>query len=229
MASLTQNPNSSISKPIYTTLNDQFKAEQEYQNKIFYFVHEKLTEYKIYINELNLRSEIQKNLQNFIDQMPIIIQFTHFKTELHRPIDSQLSLKILRHILNSFDFLKRTKLIYDLSQFYILLHQTYTQLIERKEFLTITLKQLYDQSQKHYNHSYYQQYQNENKIHRTIIDNGIEAVNIYHQFADGLIQPSACDETQRFSKISFDTPVHYLVTNENHDEGDIIMRILRLV
>jgi hypothetical protein len=115
-------------------------------------------------------------------------------------------------------------LIYDLSQFYLLLHQTYTQLIERNEFLTITLKQLYDRGEKNYNNL---QYQNENRTHRSVIDNGIEAVNTYHQFANGLIRPGACDETQRFTKITFDTPVNYLVTNDNHDEGDIIMRILR--
>jgi hypothetical protein len=159
--------------------------------------------------------------------MPMIIQFTHFKTELHRPKNSLLSLKILQHIFNSFDFLKITKLIYDLSQFYLLLHQTYTQLIERGEFLTINLKELYDRGQKYYNRSHYQQYQNENKTHRSIIENGIAAVNSYHEFADGLIRPGACDETQRFALISFESPVQYLVTNENPDEGDIIMRILR--
>jgi hypothetical protein len=225
MAFLTQNRNSWI-KPVYTVSNDQLKAEEEYQNKVFYFVYEKLTEYKNYVNQLNLQSEIQRNLQNFVDKMPIIIQFKHFKTELHSPIHSQSPLKILRHILNSFEILKRTKLIYDLSQFYLLLHQTYTQLIERNEFLTITLKQLYDRGQKHFNHSHYQ---NENKTHRSIIENGIEAVSTYHQFTDGLIQPGACDETQRFKTITFDTPVHYVVTNENHDEGDIIMRIIRLI
>ena len=91
-------------------------------------------------------------------------------------------MKILQKILNSFDFLKITKLIYDLSQFYLLLHQTYTQLIERNEFFTITLQQLYDRGQKHYNHSHYQQDQDENKTHREIIENGIKAVNAYHQF-----------------------------------------------
>ncbi len=210
-------------------MNDKREAEQEYKDDVFYFVHNNLTEYKTYINQLNLQSQIQINLQNFIDQMPIIVQFIDFKTEYYRLTNSESSPKILQHILNSFDFLKITKLIYDLSQFYLLLHQTYAQLIERKEFITITLKELYDRGQKHYNHSNYQQYQNEKKTHRSIIDNGIEAINIYHQFADGLIRPGACDETQRFKTITFDTPVHYLVTNENHDEGDIIMRILRLI
>ncbi len=227
MAFLTQNGSSWI-KPIYTELNDQVKAEGEFQEKVFYFIYQKLPGYKIYMDQFS-QTEIQKTLQNFIDQMPILIQFRHFKTELYRSINSQSSLKVLRHVLNSFDSLKITKFIYDLSQFYLLLHQTYTQLIERNEFLTITLKQLFDRSQKHYNYSHYQQYQNENKTHETIIENGIEAVNEYHRFADGLIRPGACDETQRFSQISFDTPVSYLVTNDNHDEGDIIMRILRLI
>ena len=48
-------------------------------------------------------------------------------------------------------------------------------------------------------------------------------------FADGLIRPGACDETQRFKTITFETPVNYLVTNDNYDEGDIVMRILRLI
>lgn len=218
MAYLTQNRKSWI-KPIYTTLNGQLKAEEKYQNEVFYVVHGKLMEYKTYVNQLNLQSEIQKDLQNFIDRMPLIIEFTHFKTELYRPRDCPSSLKILQHVLHSFDFLKITHLIYDLSQFYLLLHQTYSQLIERDEFLTVTLKRLYERGQKYH--------QNDNKPHRTIIDNGIVAVNAYHQFADGLIRPGACDETQRFTTISFETPVHYLVTNENHDEGDIIMRILR--
>lgn len=225
MAFLTETQTSWI-KPIYQTLKDQFQAEQEYQNKVFYFIYEKLNEYKTYINQLNLQSDLQKNLQNFIDQMPILIQYKHFKTELHHSLNSESSLLILRHILNSFDLFQITKLIYDLSQFYLLLHQTYTQLIEQKEFLNITLKQLFERGEKYLNHS---QYQNDNKTHQIIIENGIEAVKKYHQFSDGLIRPGACDQTQRFTIISFDTPIHYLVTNENHDEGDIIMRILRFM
>ncbi|CAF5015880.1 unnamed protein product, partial [Rotaria magnacalcarata] len=76
------------------------KAEEEYQNHVFYFVHGKLAEYKAYINHLNLQSQIQTNLQNFITQMPIAIKFLHFQTELHNPIHSALPLKILRHVLD---------------------------------------------------------------------------------------------------------------------------------
>ena len=220
MAYLTQQQ-SSWMKPIYTTVDDQHLAEEQYQNDVFYFIHGQLVEFKTVINQLNLQSEIQKNLQDFIDKTPMIVQFSHFKTELYRPRDSPLSLKILQYILNSFDFLKMTHLIYDLSQFYLLLHQTYSQLIEQDEFHGMTLQKLYDQGEKYR--------QNEIKPHRTIIDNGIKAVNEYHQFADGLIRPGACDETQRFQTISFDTPIHYLVTTENHDEGDIIMRILSVL
>ncbi|CAF1245410.1 unnamed protein product, partial [Rotaria sordida] len=228
MAFLTKNQNSWI-KPIYTTIDNEFIAEQEFKDNVFYFVHNNLTEYKIYINQLYLQSQIQMNLQQFIDQMPIIIQFIDFKTELYRQINLETSLKILQQTLNSLPFLKITKLIYDLSQFYRLLHQTYSKLIEQNEFLTITLQELYDRGQKYYNNSNYQQNQNEDKTHRSIIENGIEAVKIYHQFSNGFIRPGACDETQHFSIITFDTPVSYLVTNENHDEGDIIMRILSVL
>ncbi|CAF4204447.1 unnamed protein product [Rotaria sp. Silwood2] len=228
MSFLTQTRNSWI-KPLYTTIDDQLQAEQEYNDNVFYFVYNNLVHYKSYINQLNSQSEIQINLQNFIDQMPIVIQFQYFKTELYRLKNSQISLKILQHTINSFSFLKITKLIYDLSQFYLLLHQTYTQLIEQNEFSTITLKELFNRSQKCYNHSYYQKYKNQDKTHQSIIDKGIQAVNIYHQFTNGFIRPGACEEIQHFSTISFDTPVNYLVTNENHDEGDIIMRILRLI
>ncbi|CAF3718863.1 unnamed protein product [Rotaria socialis] len=228
MAFLTKNENSWI-KSVYTTNDDEIKAEQEYKNNVFYFVYNNLVEHKAYINQLNLQSQIQMNLQNFIDQMPIIIQFTHFKTELNRLTDSEMSLKILQHTLTSLPFLKITKLIYHLSQFYLLLHQTYAKLIERDEFLTITLQQLYDRGQIYYNNSHQQQYQNEDKTHRSIIENGIEAVNLYHQFSDGHIRPGACDQTQRFSTIEWETPVNYLVTNENYDEGDIVMRIISVL
>ncbi|CAF1380067.1 unnamed protein product, partial [Rotaria sordida] len=213
-------------KPIFHTLNDELKAEQAYQNQIFYFVHEKLVEYKTYINQLNLQSQIQTNLQDFINQMPIIIQFLHFKTELHNPIHSKLPIKILRHILDSMDFLKITKWIYNLSQFYLLLHQTYTQLIEQDEFHKITLEELYNRGQKHYNEPHHFQYYHRNNNYSLIIDKGIEAVNAYHSFTDGLIRPGACDQTQRFTKITRETPIHYLVTTANYDEGDIVMRIL---
>jgi hypothetical protein len=214
-------------KPIFNTVNDQLKAEQEYQNHVFYFVHQNLAEYKAYINQLNLQSQIQTNLQNFITCMPITVQFLHFKTELHNPIYSQLPLKILRHVLDSIDFLKMTKWIYDLSQFYLLLHQTYTQLIERDEFHTITLEELYQRGQRHSNEPHHFQHHNKNSNYSMIIENGIQAVNAYHQFTDGLIRPGACDLTQRFTKMTRHTPVHYLVTTSNHDEGDIVMRILR--
>ncbi|CAF3595248.1 unnamed protein product [Adineta steineri] len=230
MAFLTlnhQQPENSWIKPIYNTINDQLKAEEEFQNKIFYFIHQKLAEYKTYVNQLDLQSQIQKRLQDFITKMPIQIQFRHFKTELHNPINSQLPLKVLRHVLDSTDFLKFMKWIYNLSQFYLLLHQTYTQLIERDEFLNVTLNELYERGQKHSNNRQY--FQNRNNNYSIVIDRGIEAVNAYHQFTDGLIRPGACDQTQRFTKITRDTPIHYLVTTGNFDEGDIIMRILRVL
>ena len=167
---------------------------------------------------------MQKNLQDYVSQMPVLIQFIDFKTELCNPKNSQLSLNILRTILDSFDFLKMTHLIYDLTQFYLLLHQTYTQLIEREEFSVITLQELYQRGEKNSTQS---NFSHQNNQHLLIIENGIKAVNAYHSFADGLIRPGACDETQRFTTILIDTLIHYLVTTENHDEGDIIMRILR--
>jgi hypothetical protein len=226
MAQLTNQENLWI-KPVYTKFEEKFQAEQEYQNKIFYPIHQQLAEYKKLINSFYLQSQIQKNLQNYVSQMPILIQFIRFKTELCNPKNSQLSLNILRNILDSFDFLKITHFIYDLSQFYLLLHRTYGQLIEQDEFSVITLKELHERSEKHFNNSNRFRYPNQNNKHLLIIENGIKAVNAYHQFADGLIRPGACDETQRFTTISIDTPIHYLVTTENHDEGDIIMRILR--
>ena len=231
MAFLTinhQQAENSWIKPIFHTLKDELQAEQSYQNQVFYFVHQKLAEYKVYVTQLNLQSQIQRTLQDFITQMPIIVQFQHFKTELHNPRHSQLPLRILRHVLDSTDFLKITKWIYDLSQFYLLLHQTYTQLIERDEFNTITLEELYNRGQNYFSGRHYQYY-DQNNSHSLIIDNGIKAVNAYHQFADGLIRPGACDQTQRFSEVTRQTPVNYLVTTTNYDEGDIVMRILRYV
>ena len=222
MASLTLHQQQWI-KPVYTTYDDQFNAERQYQEHVFYFILQKLPYYKARINQLCLQSEIQSNLQVYIDQVPIIITYEHFKTELHNPKNCSLSLDILRRILSATGFLEMTRSIYDLSQFYLLLHQTYCLLIERDEFIETTLEDLLKRAE-----------QNSNIVdqrlraqHHSIIENGLEAINFYHQFADGLIQPGACDETQRFDKVSMTTPIHYLVTNENHDEDDIVMRILR--
>ncbi|UJR29383.1 hypothetical protein I4U23_010595 [Adineta vaga] len=232
MAFLTlnyQQAENSWIKPVYNTINDQLKAGEEFQNKIFYYIHQKLGEYKSFINRLSLKSEIQSNLQNFITKLPIQIQFRDFKTELHNPVSFQLPLKVLRHILDSTDFLKIMKWIYNLSQFYLLLHQTYTQLVERDEFLNVTLEELYKRGEKHSNNHQNFQHHNHNTNYSIIIDHGIEAVNAYHDFTDGLIRPGACDLTQRFTKITRNTPIHYLVTTGNTDEGDIIMRILRVL
>ncbi|CAF1366374.1 unnamed protein product, partial [Adineta steineri] len=212
-------------KPVYTTYDDQFNAESQYQQHIFYSILQKLPNYKAQINQLNLQSEIQANLQIYIDQMPIVVNYEHFKTELHNPKNFSSSLNILRRVLSTTGFLEMTRSIYDLSQFYLLLHQTYSFLIERDEFIQITLEDLLKRAE-----------QNSNIIdqrlraqHHSIIENGLKAINLYHTFTDGLIQPGACDETQHFDKVSIETPIHYLVTNENHDEGDIIMRILSVL
>ncbi len=230
MAYLTihnQEEENSWIKPVYDKLDDKFHAETEYQNKVFYPVLQQLPEYISHVSHLHLQSQLQINLQDFISQMPIIIQFLHFKTELNNPTHAQQRLKILRQILNSTDFLKITKYIHDLCQFYVLLHHTYAQLIERDEFFEFKLKELCDRGQKHYRKINPVQFLNENKTHQSIIDNGIKAVNAYHDFADGLIQPGACDETQHFTSITIDTPISYLTTTDNYDEGDIVLRILR--
>jgi hypothetical protein len=220
LAQLTHPRNSWI-KSIYTNFDEKIQIEQEFQDQIFYPIYQQLGEYKQLINNLDLQSSRETPLQDYISQMPILIQFKDFKTELSNPKNSHLSLNILRYILQSFDFLKMTYFIYDLSQFYLLLHRTYAQLIERNELFTMTLKQLYERSENQSKNSY------QNNKHFSIIENGIKAVNTYHKFSNGRIQPGACDETQRFITISIDTSISYLITTDNHDEGDIIMRILR--
>jgi len=228
-ALLTMIQEDSWIKPLYTTLEDELRAEMEYEKQVFFPAYQNAAKHKIYINKLELQSEIQTNLHTFITQMPITIQFLHFENELCNPIHSNSSLEVLRHVLESNKLLKMTKYIPDLSQFYLLLHQTYSQLTERDEFITITLQELYDRAQKYFVNSRHQKYLHGTNNHSTIIDHGIEAINAYHHFTDGFIRPGACDETQRFSTVSRDTPLHYFVTSENHDEGDITMRILRYI
>ncbi|CAF1573843.1 unnamed protein product [Rotaria sp. Silwood1] len=229
MAFLTVNQQDSWIKPIYSTLEDELNAEMKYQSEVFFLAYQNAAKHKTYINELQLQSEIQTSLHKFITQMPMTIQFSHFEAELCNPTHSRLPLKLLRYILDSIDVLKMMKYIPDLTRFYLLLHQTYTQLIERDEFIEVTLKKLYDRAQTIFVSSHHQQYPHETDNHFNIINKGIEAINAYHKFTDGLIRPGACDETQRFSTVSFDTPVHYFVTTENHDEGDITMRILSVL
>jgi hypothetical protein len=214
-------------KPSYKQLTDQHNAEKEYQSRIFYPVLQQLPEHQSYINDLYLTKELQANLQNFINQIPIHIQFQHFKTELNNPTYSHMSLNILRRTLNSPDFFKMTKHVYDLSKFYVLLHQTYTKLIERDQFSDVSLKDLHERGEKHYKNTHRVSLLKEKTPHEVIVQNGIKAVNAYHEFADGLIRPGACDRTESFLSITMDTLVSYLVTTENHDEGDIVRRILR--
>lgn len=216
-------------KPYYEELTDQYNAEKGYQSTVFYPISQQLSEHKSYINNIILKTQLQMNLQDFIDQIPIHIQFSHFETELNNPIHTELSVSILRHTLNSRDLLQKTTLIHDLSRFYILLHETYAKLIERDRFFGVTLRDLYEQGEKHYKSINQTQLFNESKSHLSIIEAGIAAINAYHKFADGLIRPGACDETQRFSTITIETSISYLVTTENYDEGNIIMRILRYV
>lgn len=216
-------------KPFYEELTDQYNAEKEYLNRVFYPISRQLSEHKSSINSLILKTQLQMNLQDFIDRVPIHIQFSHFEAELNNPIHSELSVSLLRSTLNSRDLLQKTKLIHDLSRFYILLHQTYTKLIEQDRLSEVTLKSLHELGEKHYKNINQTQLFNENKPHLSIINAGIEAVNAYHTFADGLIRPGACDETQRFYMITLETPISYLVTTKNHDEGNIVMRILRYV
>ncbi|CAF1461197.1 unnamed protein product [Didymodactylos carnosus] len=217
---LDQNP---WIKPIYRTNNEKLEAEKEFQNKIFYPTHKKLADYKKIINTIQSQSPLQTKLQDYITQMPSLIEVIHFKTELCNPESTKLPVTILRRLLDSFEFLKITRYIYALGQFHVLLHRTFTQLIEREEFHTITLKQLYERAHQSLNRL--RQPNQQNKYY-TIIENGIEAVNDYHKFAGGQIQPGACDLTQRFETISMETAVSYLVETDNYDEGDIIMRPL---
>ncbi|CAF4039893.1 unnamed protein product, partial [Rotaria sordida] len=213
-------------KPFYKTNNEKLEAEKEFQNKIFYSIHQKLVDYKKILDTLQSQSEQQTKLQNYISQMPIVIEVIHFKTELCNPESTRLPLTILRRLLDSFELLKMTRYVYALSQFHVLLHRTFTQLIEGEEFHTITLKQLYERA---YQASNSLRQPNQQNKYRATIENGIEAVNAYHTFADGQIRPGACDITQRFETISMETSISYLVETDNYDEGDIVMRILRNV
>lgn len=230
MALLTINhhhPANAWIKPLFTTVHDQLKAEKRYSENVFYFIYRNLAEHKTYINQLNLQSQIQTKLQDYMNDLPGVLQSEHFKTELNDPIHSQLSLKILRYIMSSNDFLKITEWIYDLSQFYLLLHRTYTNLVEEEDFHDITLNELHNRAKKRFNttHLYRQSHRIAN--HLSIIENGIKAVNAYHEFADGLIRPGVCDQTQRFVTIDLEQRIDYLVTTSDRDTGNIVMRILR--
>lgn len=214
-------------KPVYKSVDEELKAEKEYQSRVFFHIHGQLEAFKAYINHLTLQSQIQNHLQQYITQIPMMIHYQHFKTELNNPNNSTLSLNSLRYVLNSSDFLSITRFIYDLSQFYLLIHQTYSLLIERAEFESITLEELHQRGQNYRRDANHLLDGQRNTSHMAIIQNGINAVNAYHAFTDGLIRPGACDATQRFSTVSLQTPVHYLVTTGNHDDGNIIMRVLR--
>lgn len=227
MAYLTTQQQDSWIKPLYTTLEDELDAEAKYESEVFFVCYQNVAKHKAYINELQIHSDIQKSLHNFITSMPITVQFSHFKAELCNPMHSQLPLQVLRHVLESNDMLKMTRYIPDLIRFYLLLHQTYTHLIERDEFLTVTLQELQDRAKKVFVNAYHNRHPHASNNHNVIIEKGIEAINAYHAFTGGYIRPGACDETQIFLIVTRDTPVHFFVTTENHDEGDIIMRILR--
>lgn len=229
MAYLTLQPDNFWIEPVYNDLEVKRNAEQTYQEEVFFYIHEKLAQHKTYVDRVQLQSPFQFELQKYISQAPINVRSTHFKTEMYNPRNAHLNLQILQKFFNSTEFLTITKYIYELSRFYILLHQTYAQLIERDNFSETTLKQLHDRAKEHLTNYTHAQRQNEAKNHMDIIKKGIEAVNAYHTFTGGLIQPGPCNRTQHFMEISVDTPVHYLVTNENPNEGDIVMRILRYV
>lgn len=222
-----QENNDSWIKPIYKSLNDQHNAEKRYLEDVFYPIHEQLSEYKSYIDCLCLKTQLQKSVQDFTRQMPINLQLSHFQTELNNPKYLQLPLNILRRVLNSSSSFKMTKYIHDLSEFYFLLHQTYTQLIEQDKFFNSTLKELYELGLKHYKNIQQTQFLHGNKSHQSIIDNGIKAINEYHKLTGGLIRPGTCDKTQQFIPIDMESQVSYLVSTNNHGEDGIVWRILR--
>ncbi|CAF3638441.1 unnamed protein product [Rotaria sp. Silwood1] len=228
MAYLTVDQRNSWIKPTYQDFQSKLNAEKNYQNEVFYPIYHQLAEYKTYVDRLQLQSQIQFDLQQYISQIPVNVQTIHFKTEMYNPKNAHLSLRVLQQFIDSAEFLSMTKHIYELSRFYLLLHQTYAQLIEREKVWDITLKELHDRAKEHLSNFTCWHRRSEAKNHMDIITKGIEAVNAYHTFTNGLIRPGPCDETQRFTEISLSTPVLCLITNENPDEGDIIMRILRI-
>ncbi|CAF3675559.1 unnamed protein product [Rotaria sp. Silwood1] len=228
MAYLTVDQRNSWIKPTYQDFQSKLNAEKNYQNEVFYPIYHQLAEYKTYVDRLQLQSQIQFDLQQYISQIPVNVQTIHFKTEMYNPKNAHLSLRVLQQFIDSAEFLSMTKHIYELSRFYLLLHQTYAQLIEREKVWDITLKELHDRAKEHLSNFTCWHRRSEAKNHMDIITKGIEAVNAYHTFTNGLIRPGPCDETQRFTEISLSTPVSCLITNENPDEGDIIMRILRI-
>lgn len=208
----------------YRSFEEKFQAEREFQDKIFYSVHQNLAEHKKITSSLQVQNEIQSALQVYSSQTPMLVEFNHFKIELSNPRAAHLPLKILQRFLGSLDFLKITHYIYNLSQFNLLLHRTFNRMIEENEFFRITLQELYERA------CQFLKIDRNSHLDITydrIIKDGIEAVNAYHKFADGLIRPGPCDLTQRFQTISRETPVNYLVRTENEDEGNIIQRILR--
>ncbi|CAF1180202.1 unnamed protein product, partial [Adineta ricciae] len=229
MASLTDTKQEWI-QPVYRTFDEKQNAEQEFERHVFYYVFDRLINYKADINHRILQSQIQINLQDYCDQMPFTIEFQHFQTLLnHSKIEVSSNFQLLRLILDSFNILKVTKLIIPLTRFYLLLHHTYTQLIKQDELFTISLNELLERAERcscQYGSSYNQ---SEKENHRQIIQEGIDAVNSYHQFSNGLIQPGACNQMEKFSTITFDSPVNVLLTTSNSDEGNIIIRILTVL
>lgn len=210
-------------KPVFNSHAEQSSAEKGFQDEIFYPMTKNVAEVVKFIVQTNMKSQIPRNLLEYVAQSPIFIEFQHFRRELCNPNYSTMPLTILKRVMDSFDYLRMTHCIYDLGRFHYLLHQTFSKLIEENELLTISLKELYERSQKN---RYVSQRLGTSEQHLSIIHKGIEALNEYHKFADGLIRPGACDLTRRFDPISIDTPVSYLVDTGRSDEGNIIMRII---
>ena len=97
LASFSRQPNShQWIKPVFKERGEQYAAEKGFQDQVFYPVRQAVAEHAKFIAHLNTKSEIQKDLQEYIATSPITVKFEHFQTELCNPNYSHLPLKILQ-------------------------------------------------------------------------------------------------------------------------------------
>lgn len=226
LARLTLEQQTNVNKWIqstYTSAAEKIRAENEYRSRIFFPIYRELQKCKANIDRWNLQSEIQNSLQNYVEKLPILVEYKHFKTELSNPVNDRLCISILRNFLNRMNFLKLTRWIYEMSQFYLLLHENFGFLVEQEELSDFTLSQLYKRAKS----TLSQNHQRFHKDYLLIIENGIRAVKEYHAVTNGQIGAGACNNQQYFSPITMETQIQYLVNTGNSDDPNIIFRILR--
>ncbi|XP_065188617.1 uncharacterized protein LOC135819352 [Sycon ciliatum] len=125
---------------------------------------------------------------------------------------------VLHGLLGNLEAFQSLRYATDIANFYMLLHRylaCHVSEAESQKFSFSEAVATLNQNRRH-----------QDRL-RKFFKKALESFNKFHNRIGGTLQPGACSTRVRYEALDDDNPIHYMISTQAEDEGDILFRVMQ--